>query len=104
MMRRLILFRSINGGHDWQIDWVCSVAIEMDLFASCPFHFWRKMDFIQRDIYPRHWFEYEGSMLRKTQNIDGLKVFMPAEHPEHRLQLDFYRKVFLEKSISMCLY
>ena len=29
----------------------------------------------------------------KCRKLDSIKVFMPVETPEHRLQLDFYRKI-----------
>lgn len=52
----------------------------------------RKMDFIRHDIQPRHPFEYEGAMLRRTEINERIKVFMKVESPEHRLQLDLYVK------------
>jgi 4-amino-4-deoxy-L-arabinose transferase-like glycosyltransferase len=61
------------------------------------FILWRKMNFIQNDIFPRHPFEYEGAMLRTTDVTDDTRVFMPVQTPEHRLQLDFYRKIIRDK-------
>ena len=62
------------------------------------FILWRKINFIQHDITPRHPFEYEGAMLRETDVTPDTRVFMPVQTPEHRLQLDFYRKIKLEKN------
>jgi len=60
------------------------------------------MDFIQHDTFPRHPFEYEGAMLKKDKQLEGLSVWMPVQFPEHRLQLDFYKKVILnEKKIDV---
>lgn len=62
----------------------------------------RKMNFIQKDINPRHPFEYEGAILRNAQITPGTKVFMKVETPEHQLQLDFYRKIKLaEEGINV---
>ena len=58
---------------------------------------WRKMDFLQKDQSPRHPFEYEGAMLREVKETLPNKVYMEVEHPEHRLQLDFYRKWIAEQ-------
>ncbi len=58
---------------------------------------WRKMHFIQTDSIAKHAFEYEGSMLRQLKDPRDVTVFMPVEYAEHRLQLDFYRKVFLDQ-------
>lgn len=52
-----------------------------------------KLLFISRDTSPRHPFEFEGAMVRQYQGTDACKVFMIVEHPEHRLQLDFYQKI-----------
>jgi hypothetical protein len=57
-----------------------------------------KMIFVSMDIHPRDPFEYEGAVLRQFQNTDSISVFMPVAAPEHRLQLDFYRKVKAEKT------
>ncbi|MFZ1679126.1 MAG: glycosyltransferase family 39 protein, partial [Saprospiraceae bacterium] len=62
------------------------------------FILWRKINFIRNDIQPRHPFEYEGAMLRQIENVDSIKVFMPVQTPEHRLQLDFYKKLIFQKS------
>ena len=63
---------------------------------------WRKMDFIKHDTTPRHAFEYEGAILRQSAITKSTKVFMKVETPEHRLQLDFYRKVVLhDKGINV---
>ncbi|HEY3385156.1 MAG TPA: hypothetical protein VGK46_01525 [Saprospiraceae bacterium] len=58
---------------------------------------WRKFDFIESDIQPKHPFEYEGGILRKAIITEDTKVFMKVEVPEHQLQLDFYRKIILKK-------
>ncbi len=62
------------------------------------FIFWHKINFIRNDIQPRHPFEYEGAMLRQVQDDDSIKVFMPVQTPEHRLQLDFYVKDIFQKN------
>ena len=63
---------------------------------------WRKIDFIKHDMAPRHAFEYEGAILRQSAITKSTKVFMKVETPEHRLQLDFYRKVVLhDKGINV---
>ena len=54
---------------------------------------WRKINFITKDIHPRHPFEHEGSILRKASVSNNTKVYMPVETYEHRLQLDFYKKL-----------
>lgn len=59
---------------------------------------WRKMDFIQKDQFARHPFEYEGAMLRDVKEMMPNKVYMEVEHPEHQLQLDFYRKWIAEQT------
>ena len=58
---------------------------------------WRKLNFIESDIQPKHPFEYEGAILRKADLTEDTKVFMKVEVPEHQLQLDFYRKIILKK-------
>ncbi len=68
--------------HQWRLLWILPII----------FIFWRKMNFISHDTHPRHEFEYEGAILRQIKDVDSVKVFMPVETPEHRLQLDFYRK------------
>ncbi|MGB3080548.1 MAG: glycosyltransferase family 39 protein [Saprospiraceae bacterium] len=62
------------------------------------FIFWRKINFILSDTRPRHPFEYEGAILRQIEDVDSVKVFMPVQTPEHRLQLDFYRKFIFQKT------
>ncbi len=57
------------------------------------FIYGHKLAFISEDIAPRHPFEYEGAMLRQYLDPEPCKVFMTVEHPEHRLQLDFYQKI-----------
>jgi 4-amino-4-deoxy-L-arabinose transferase-like glycosyltransferase len=66
-------------------------------FVPISFILWRKLNFIYHDTLPRHPFENEGSILRQVADPDSISVFMPVETPEHRLQLDFYRKLILEK-------
>lgn len=72
----------------WKIIWLIPII----------FILWRKLNFIRNDIQPRHPFEYEGAMLREITDVDSLKIFMPVQTPEHRLQLDFYRKLIFQKS------
>lgn len=72
----------------WRIIWLLPILII----------FWRKMEFIRHDTQPRHPFEFEGAMLRQISNAESIKVFMPVETPEHRLQLDFYRKIKKEET------
>ncbi len=60
--------------------------------AACILLIWNKLNFIRKDIEPRHALEYEGYMLRNSEVSDKTKVFMPVATPEHRLQLDFYKK------------
>ncbi|MEO7907960.1 MAG: glycosyltransferase family 39 protein [Saprospiraceae bacterium] len=62
------------------------------MLIACLLLLWQKLNFIRKDIEPRHAFEYEGYMLREATVNDKTKVFMPVETPEHRLQLDFYKK------------
>ncbi len=57
----------------------------------------RKLLFVYSDSSPRHPFENEGFILRHTAISSDTKVFMKVETPEHQLQLDFYRKVILDK-------
>ena len=59
-----------------------------------------KMIFIIMDTHPRHPFENEGAILRQMPETDSIKVFMPVETQEHRLQLDFYRKFKSKKTGS----
>jgi hypothetical protein len=59
---------------------------------------WLKIHFIEKDIAPRHPFEYEGAMLRHASVDTTTKVFMRVETPEHQLHLDFYRKVVERKT------
>jgi 4-amino-4-deoxy-L-arabinose transferase-like glycosyltransferase len=81
---------------DIPLPWKLFVLIPVALII------WRKLDFIQNDIHPRHPFEFEGAILRQASLSPQTKVFMHVEHPEHRLQLDFYRKVMLkEKGIQV---
>lgn len=54
---------------------------------------WRKIEFTSNANFPKHPFEYEGALLRKIEPDEKTKVFMKVETPEHRLQLDFYRKI-----------
>lgn len=62
----------------------------------------RKMNFIHKDVNPRHPFEYEGTILRQAQITPATKVFMKVETPEHQLQVDFYRKIRLaEEGINV---
>jgi len=72
----------------WRIIWIVPILLI----------FWRKIIFIKHDIQPRHPFEYEGAMLRQIKDMDSIKVFMPVETQEHRLQLDFYRKIKQKES------
>ncbi len=72
----------------WQYIWLLPILLIL----------WRKIDFIRSDIQPRHPFEYEGAMLRQIEDVDAIKVFMPVQTPEHRLQLDFYRKIIFQKT------
>ncbi len=58
----------------------------------------RKLNFIRQDTHTRHAFELEGAMLRNTEADRVDKVFMKVDHPEHRLQLDFYRKVKMRQT------
>lgn len=53
----------------------------------------RKIAFIESDQAPRHPFEYEGAMVRRLDTTNAVKIFMRAEVPEHRLQLDFYLRI-----------
>ena len=62
------------------------------------FILWRKIDFIRTDLNPRHPLEHEGSILRDTKVTPQTKVYMPVETHEHRLQLDFYRKIMLHNT------
>ncbi|MEP6794897.1 MAG: hypothetical protein ABJB16_11260, partial [Saprospiraceae bacterium] len=62
------------------------------------FVLWQKINFIRSDIQPRHPFEHEGAMLRQIEDVDSIMVFMPVQTSEHRLQLDFYRKLIFQKS------
>ncbi len=72
----------------WKLIWLIPIA----------FILWRKLNFIQKDIQPRHAFEFEGAMLRQANVHPNTKVFMPVQTPEHRLQLDFYRKLKKKES------
>ena len=66
------------------------------------FLFWHKLEFISGDVQPRHPFEFEGAMLRQIQGKEAFKVYMKVEHPEHKLQLDFYQKsAFVQKGQSI---
>ena len=71
------------------------------LIVPVLFIFGHKMLFIKSDIQPRHPFEYEGAILRNMQTGPNTKVFMKVETPEHRLQLDFYRKLKAEQTGSL---
>ncbi len=72
----------------WKFLWLVPIA----------FILWRKINFILIDISPRHPFEFEGAILRQTNVDKNTKVFMPVETKEHRLQLDFYRKLKLNET------
>jgi hypothetical protein len=72
----------------WRLLWVLPII----------FILWRKLNFIRNDINPRDPLEYEGAILRQLHDLDSIKVFMPVATSEHRLQLDFYRKVILAKT------
>ena len=68
------------------------------LMAPLALLWWLKMDFIRKDTAPRDAFEHEGAILRQAEVTSQTKVVMPVVVPEHRLQLDFYRKVKQEES------
>jgi 4-amino-4-deoxy-L-arabinose transferase-like glycosyltransferase len=67
------------------------------VFIPVVFILWRKMVFTSSDIFPKHPFEFEGAMLRQIEPNEKTKVFMEVETPEHRLQLDFYRKIIAKE-------
>lgn len=62
------------------------------------FLWYMKMRFVRVDVEPRHPFEYPGAFLRSMDVNENTKAYMPVETPEHRLQLDFYRKVIADGS------
>ncbi len=65
--------------------WLLALPIALLMF--------RKLDFIRQDVHVRDPLEQAGSILRQTDLFCNLKVFMAVRHPQHQLQLDFYRKV-----------
>lgn len=90
------LILGVTAGHQIKsftplMKWICLTPVI--------FLFVMKLIFIHHDTQPRHLFEFEGSMLRQIKDTDSIKVFMPVATPEHRLQLDFYRKLILKRNL-----
>ena len=69
------------------------VSLRLILLLPIAFILFRKMSFISHNTLPREPLEYEGYMLRESKSNNAIKVFMPVETSEHRLQLDFYKKL-----------
>ncbi len=67
----------------WKLMWLVPITLIL----------WRKIEFIRKDLSPRHAFEYEGAILRQIDVDQSTTVFMPVQTQEHQLQLDFYRKL-----------